>query len=104
MIAAPKVESKNEETQYQIRTRAVVTTELVEGMAELKQQTAQLMAALTQTRWGNGHISTQAVPRNMAADVGTAEEAAIVIWNLTMVWVALARWLRSAVFWQGVWK
>ena len=41
-----------------VRTRAMVTTKPVEGMAKLRQQIAQLMAALTQIRWGNGHTST----------------------------------------------
>ena len=48
MIAAKKVESENEETWYWVRMRAMVAT--VEGMAKLKHQAMQLMAALTQTR------------------------------------------------------
>ena len=46
-MVAQKAESKKEETQEQVRTKAAVTTELVEGMAQLKQQIAQLMTALT---------------------------------------------------------
>ena len=62
MIAAPKVESKNEETWDWVQVRAVVTTKPVEGLAELKNQIAQLVAALTQTRWGNSHSSTLSSP------------------------------------------
>ena len=49
MIAAQKVESRSEETWDWVVARAVVTTNPVEGMAKLKQQIFQLMAALTQT-------------------------------------------------------
>ena len=62
MIAAWKVESKNEETWDQIRTRAMVTTKPVEGVAKLKQLITQLMATLTKTGWGNGHTSTLSSP------------------------------------------
>ena len=49
MIAAQKVESENEETQYHVRVRATVITKAVEGMAKLKHQIAKLKAALTET-------------------------------------------------------
>ena len=47
MVATHKVESMNEEIQDKVRARAKVTTDLGEGMAELGQQIAKLMAALT---------------------------------------------------------
>ena len=40
MVAAWKAKSKNKETQDWVRTKAAVTTELVEGTAELIQQLA----------------------------------------------------------------
>ena len=49
-IPAQKVECKKEETQDWARARTVVTTKPVKGMAKLKHQISQLMAALTQTR------------------------------------------------------
>ena len=58
MKAAWKAECKNEKTQDWVRSRATVKTEQLEEMAKLKQQTAQLMAALTQTMQGNGHTNT----------------------------------------------
>ena len=63
MIVAQKVESESEETQDCLRARVVVTTEAVEEMAKLKQQITQLMAALVQTGWGNGHTSTLSSPQ-----------------------------------------
>ena len=47
MVAAHKAESENKETWDQVRTKAALTTKLVEGAAKLKWQIAQLMAALT---------------------------------------------------------
>ena len=44
MIAARKTDSKNEDTKERVRARAVVTTDTGEGMPELGQQIAKLMA------------------------------------------------------------
>ena len=52
IVAARKAESKTEKTQEKVRARAMVTSDLGEGMAELSQQIAKLMAALTQTGQG----------------------------------------------------
>ena len=69
MVAAQKTE-----TQDQVRLRAMVTTEPVEGMAELKQQIVQLMAALmpalTQAGWGNSHSSTLSSPQECGLGFG----------------------------------
>ena len=57
MVATWKVESKNEETQEEVRARAVMTTDPREGMAELDQWIAKLMAILAKTRQGSSHSS-----------------------------------------------
>ena len=58
--------------------RAVVA--IVEGMDDLRHQSAQLMATLTYTGWGNSVLpALWEVSRNVAMDCGTTEEAAIVI-------------------------
>ena len=44
------------------------------------------------------------VLRNMAVNVAAVKEAAVVIQTLIMVGVALARWLKAAVFQQNVWE
>ena len=62
MVAAGKVESENEETQEKVRARAMVTTNLVEGMAELSQQIAKLMATLPQTGQGSSPSSAPHSP------------------------------------------
>ena len=49
MVAAQKVECENEETWGKVRARAMVTSDPGEGMGELNQQIAKLMATLTQT-------------------------------------------------------
>ena len=57
MVTAYKAESKNEEIQDKVRTRAAVATDLGEGMAELGQQIARLMAALTKAGQGSNPSS-----------------------------------------------
>ena len=57
MVAAHKAENGNEETKDRVRAKAAVTTKLVEVVAKLKQQIAQLMAPLTQGGWGSGKTS-----------------------------------------------
>ena len=91
MVTAWKVKSENEETQEKIRARAVVTTELGEGMAEPGQQIAKLMAALTQTGQGSTPSRSWVVPRNVAIDGGTVVGAPLVTQTPTMVGVVLAR-------------
>ena len=49
MVAARKVESKNEETIERVSARVIVTTDPREGTARLGQQIAKLMATMTQT-------------------------------------------------------
>ena len=55
-----------------------MTAKPVEGVAKLKQQTTQLMAALSQGGQGMVTPVFQAVPDSMGVDVGIAEEPAIV--------------------------
>ena len=54
MVATWKVENENEGTGEKVRARATLTTDLGEGMVELSQQIAKLMATLTQTGQGSG--------------------------------------------------
>ena len=63
MVSTRKVESENEETQERVWARGMVTTKLGEGMAELGQQIAKLMAALTQTGQGSGQSSAPPGPQ-----------------------------------------
>ena len=62
MVAAQKVESESEEAWDRVRPRAMVTAKPGEQKAELGQEIAQLMAALTQIRQGNIHTSTPGSP------------------------------------------
>ena len=50
--------------------RDAVTTKPVERTAQLKHQIAQLMAILTQTRWGNGHSSNLSSPQKCSHGCG----------------------------------
>ena len=47
MIAAHKVESENKEAHDKVRARSAMTTDPVEGITELGDQIAKLMATLT---------------------------------------------------------
>ena len=91
MVAVQKVESENEETQEKVRARATVTTDLEEGMTDLGQQTAKLVATLTQTKQGSGPFSAQVVLGNMAVDGGAVVGVHPVTQTPTMARVALAR-------------
>ena len=62
MVAAHKAESESEEIWDKVRIRAVVTIDLEEGMAELEQQIAKPMAALTLARQGNRPSSMPSSP------------------------------------------
>ena len=61
-MAALKAESRNKETQDRVRKKAPVTTKLVEIVAKLKQQIAQLMAALIQVELDSGITSAPDSP------------------------------------------
>ena len=63
MVIAHKVESENEEIQDKVRARAMVMTDLGEGMAELGQQIAKLMAAVTKAEQGNSPSSMLSSPQ-----------------------------------------
>ena len=47
MVTAHKMQSKNKETQDKVQARSAVAIEPVDGAAELGNQIARLMAALT---------------------------------------------------------
>ena len=62
MVAAHKAESESEEIQDKVRVRATVDTDSREGMAELGQQIARLMAALTKAGQGSNPSSASSSP------------------------------------------
>ena len=63
MVTIHKVESENEEMQDKVRVRAMVMTDLGEGMAEFGQQIAKLMATLTKAGQGNNPSSVPSSPQ-----------------------------------------
>ena len=62
MVTAHKAESKMEETKDEVRARSAVTTEVVDGLKELSNQIAKLMAALTRAEQGNHPVSASNSP------------------------------------------
>ena len=63
MVAAYKPESENKEIWHRVRARAVVATNSGEGMVELGQQIARLMAALTKAGQGSNPSSAPSSPQ-----------------------------------------
>ena len=63
MVTTCKAESENEEIWDKVRARAMVATDSVEGMAELGQQIAKLMAALTKAGQGYSPLVCQVAQR-----------------------------------------
>ena len=63
MVATQKAKSKTKEIQDCVRTNAAVTSELAEGMVELKQQITQLMTALTQVGYGSSNNNSPSSPQ-----------------------------------------
>ena len=63
MVAAHKVESKNEEAQDKVWARSAMTTKPVDRVSELGNHIAKLMAALTRAGQGNSPGSTPNCPR-----------------------------------------
>ena len=74
MVTTHMPERENEEILDKVRARAVVATDSGEGMAELGQQIAKLMAALTKAGHGNSPSSAPSGPRK-----GVTEGDAIVV-------------------------
>ena len=62
MVTVHKMESENKEIQDKTRARVTVGNDLGEGMAELGQQIAKLMAAWTKARQGNNPSSVPNSP------------------------------------------
>ena len=60
-------------------------------MAELGQQIAQLMATLTQTRWGNSHTGAPGSTQECSHRCECSGGGTTVAHTLTMVGVALVR-------------
>ena len=72
-VTAHKAESENEEAQDKVWARSAVTTEPVDGTAELKNQIARLMAALTRAGQGNNTGSTPDSPRHTGCGRGRTD-------------------------------
>ena len=68
-----------------------MTTDPGEGMAELSQQIAKLMATLTQTRQSSGPSSAPGSPWEHGHRWGMVVGAAPVAWTPIMTGVALGR-------------
>ena len=62
MVTACKAESENEEIWDKVRTRAIVATGSRDRMAELGQQIARLMDALTKAGQGSNPSSAPSSP------------------------------------------
>ena len=63
MVTTHKAESENEEIWDKVRARAVVATDPGEGMVELGQQIAKLMATLTKAGQGNNPSNAPSSPQ-----------------------------------------
>ena len=86
----PERWSKHEETWERVRARAMVTTYLGKGMADLGQQITKLMAALTQTGQGSSHSSVP--PSSLESmDEDRKGGAPLVTWTPTVVALVLTR-------------
>ena len=70
MVVTHKAESKNEEIWDKVRARAMVTTDLGKGMAELGQQIAKLMATLTKVGQGSNPSSAPTSPQERGCGRG----------------------------------
>ena len=73
MVAAQKVESKNEEIWNKVRARAAVVTDSGERTTELGQQIAKLMDALTKARQGSSPASVPRSPRERGHGIGCVD-------------------------------
>ena len=70
MVAVHKAESENEEIQDKVKARAAVATDSGEGMVELGQQIARLMAAKTKAGQGSNPSSAPSSPRERGCGMG----------------------------------
>ena len=98
MVAARKAESENEETQEKVRARAAVTSNPGEGTAELGQQIAKLMAALTQTGQGSSPSSAPGSPWEHDHGWGHHGRSTQVTQTPAMSGVTLARHFQPAAY------
>ena len=70
MVAACKAESENKEIWDMVRARATVATDSGEVMAELGQQIAKLMAALTKAGQGSNPSCAPSIPQERGCGRG----------------------------------
>ena len=102
IIATCKAENESEEIWDNVRVRAMVMTDPGEGTAELGQQIAKLMAALTQAGQGNGPSSAPGSPRKGVMDDDTIVVVPPVAQTPTMVGVALDRQSQPTAYSLGM--
>ena len=91
MVAAHKVESKNEEAQNKVRGRSAVTTKPIEGTTELRNQIARLMAAPPRAQQGNSHGSAPNSPRHKGHERGRIDRSTPSNPNSHNAWIGLGQ-------------
>ena len=64
MVMAHKAESKMEEAKDKVKAWSAATTEVVDGLKELSNQIAKLMAVLTRAEQGHCPVSAPNSPRH----------------------------------------
>ena len=102
MVATHKEESDNKKIWDKVWARAMVVTALGEGMVELEQQIAKLMAALTKAKQGNSPSSAPNSPKKGAMEGDAIVVALQVIQYLTMEGVALDRQPQPVAYLLGM--
>ena len=103
MVTTHNVESEIKEIQDKVRTRASIATDPGEGMAELGQQIAKLMATMTKAGQGsNPSLVCQVVLGREAVGGATMVAILTITQTPSMVEVALDRPPKPAVYPLGV--
>ena len=75
MVATQRPENRNEEIWDKVRARAAITTDPGEGITELGQHIAKLMAALTKVGQGSSPASAPNSPRERGCGRGWADRS-----------------------------
>ena len=91
MAAVCKVERENEETWDKVQARSAMTTKPVDGAAELGNQIARLMDALTRAGQGNSPGSTPNSPRHGGHGRGRTDRNTSSCSNLHNGWTGLGQ-------------
>ena len=78
MVAARKVESKNEDTKEKVKAQSSLATEVSDGSKELGNQIAQLMATLNREKQGTCPTSAPNSPRHRGCGRGRMDRNTLV--------------------------